>query len=95
MKRAIFLAVGLVSAASAFAWSTGWHADRRVPPKPCIYHIQTPAERLAFRDYLQRMNEKAESEGRETVDIDSLIRALDTLNSKVLSELKAQTGCTV
>ena len=95
MKRAIFLAAGLISAASAFAWRTDWHADRRVTPKPCIYHIQTPAERLAFRDYLQRMNEKAESEGRETVDIDSLIRALDTLNSKVLSDLEAETGCTL
>ena len=95
MKQAIFLAAGLISAASAFAWGMGWHADRHVAPKPCIYHKETPGERQAFRDYLQWMNERAESEGRETVDIDSLIRALDTLNSKVLSELEAETGCTL
>jgi hypothetical protein len=41
------------------------------------------------------MNERAESGGREAVDIDSLMRALDRLNGKVLSELEAETGCTL
>ena len=95
MKRAIFLTAGLISAASAFAWGIDWHAHRRTAAKPCIYHRQTPGERQAFRDYLQWMNERAESGGREAVDIDSLMRALDRLNGKVLSELEAETGCTL